>query len=114
MATSAAAANSINRDIVTLPGRSSAEAITGGGSARRCWLRRFGRGIWPPLNGGLAHAADVDHRTGVVLEALAQFDDLRLVGQKVAIVVHHFVGEDRFVAGRRRDVAPGGPSAGRG
>src|SRR5205823_8113824 len=96
-AASTAAANRINRDIVTLPGRSRAEAITGGGGGRRHRLRRFGRGVcW---NGGLSHTADVDHRTGVVLEPLAQLDDLRLVCQKVAIVVHHFIREDRFVAG---------------
>src|SRR5262249_22229527 len=53
----------------------------------------------------LSNSARVGGRTGVMLEALAQLDKLRLVGQEVPVVVHHLVGEDRFVAGRRRNVA---------
>src|ERR1700730_3533736 len=54
----------------------------------------------------LSTPADVDDRTGVMLEPFAQVDELRLVGQEVPVIVHHFVGEDRLVACRRRDDAP--------
>src|SRR5215831_14381423 len=49
-----------------------------------------------------------------MLEPLAQLDKLRLVGQEVPVVVDYLVGEDRFVAGRRRNVAPYRPGAGGG
>jgi hypothetical protein len=59
-----------------------------------------------------AHAAGIDDRAGITFEALAQFDDLRLVGQERSIVVGDLVGEDRQIAGGRRYVATTRPSSG--
>src|SRR6516164_10349806 len=85
-------------------------------SAPDRWRPHLAPAGTPCLRGGLrlSNPANVDDRTGVVLEPLAQVDDLRLVGQEVPIVVDHLVGEDRLVAGRRRHVAPHRPGAGGG
>src|SRR6185437_13507300 len=51
----------------------------------------------PGMQGALrlSNPASVDDRTGVVLEPLAQVDELRVVGQEVPVIIHHLVGEDR-------------------
>src|SRR5437868_2982086 len=59
----------------------------------------------------LTYPADVHHRSSVAFEALAQSNQLRLVGEEADVIVGNLVGEDRLEAGRRRYVAAGGPGA---
>src|SRR5260370_24074723 len=54
--------------------------------------------------------ADVLHRSGVALEALAQLGQPRLVRNKVGIVVGQYVSEDRLQSRRWRDIGPHRPS----
>src|SRR5262249_61391955 len=61
--------------------------------------------------GPLSHAARVDHRAGVALEALAELEKLRLVGEELAVVVYGLVREDRLLCGGGRGVGCGRPLA---
>jgi hypothetical protein len=54
----------------------------------------FRANLWASTN-----SSDVDDRSGVALEALAQLDELRLVGQEGDVVVGDLVGEGRLEAG---------------
>src|SRR5205085_11989653 len=54
----------------------------------------------------------VHRRPVVVFEALAQSNQLRLVGEESDIIVGNLIGEDRLEAAWRRDVVAGRPCAG--
>ena len=59
--------------------------------------------ILPP-RGVLSHSTRILHRTGIDLEALAQFVELDRVGEEFAVVVDDIVGEDGLPSVRSGDI----------